>query len=90
MSRTSLPPTDSPNEAGKNLCVTSLTAEAKTFNSNRTLFSAVRPVVSPVPPEGPAQARAGSYEGGPTNKVRCPWVRLIPLADLSAPSEAAR
>jgi hypothetical protein len=36
--------------------VTSLTADADSFNSNRRLFSAVRPVVSPEPPEGPARA----------------------------------
>jgi hypothetical protein len=46
--------------------VTSLTAEADSFDSDPRLFSAVRPVVSPEPPEGPVQARTGSYEATPT------------------------
>ena len=46
--------------------VTSLTAEADSFDSDPRLFSAVRPVVSPEPPEGPAQARTRSYETTPT------------------------
>jgi hypothetical protein len=50
--------------------VTSLTADVDSFDFDRRLFSAVLPVVSPAPPEGPAQAQAEPYEGGPTS-FRC-------------------
>lgn len=56
--------------------MTSLTAEADSFDSDPRLFSAVRPVVYPEPPEGPAQARTGSYEATPTTS-RC-GARSVP------------
>ncbi|MDT5185210.1 MAG: hypothetical protein QOI29_3368 [Mycobacterium sp.] len=46
--------------------MTSLTDEAHNCDSIRRLFSAVHPVVSPEPPEGPVQAQSHSYGGGPT------------------------
>ena len=49
------------------LQVTSLTVGVDNFDYDRRLFSAVRPVISPKPPEGPAQARTESYDGAPTS-----------------------
>jgi hypothetical protein len=50
--------------------VTSLTADVDSFDFDRRLFSAVHPVVSPKPLEGPAQALTESYERPPTS-IRC-------------------
>ena len=66
--------------------VTSLTAEADSFDRNRRLFSAVHPVVSPEPPEGPVQARIKQYGHLPTDFRRgTPETPIPPMANAAGP-----
>ena len=48
----------SASSAYRSAVVTSPTTEAERFDSDRRLYSAVHPVVSPAPPEGPVQAQS--------------------------------
>jgi acetoacetate decarboxylase len=63
--------------------VTSLTAEAESFDDDRRLFSAVHPVVSPALPEGPAQAKRKSYAVVPTDNRRDAVVVPLPLQAIA-------